>query len=271
MPRVAVASGLSLEYAAQGDPSGPAVVLVPGPTDSWRSYRPVLDRLPPELRAVSVSMRGHGTSDKPDTGYRVEDFASDVVALLDDLDIEQAVLAGHSGSCAVARRVALDHPDRVVGLILEACPTTLRDDPRLLRFVETVVSQLVDPIDRGFARSFVADTSSDAVPAELVDRLAEEVLRVPAHVWKETFTGLLRYDDTTELPLILAPTLLVWGDRDTLVSRETQNDLLRSLPDASLVAYEGVGHTPRWEDPTRFSSDLVGFSRRAHEPPGRVP
>jgi pimeloyl-ACP methyl ester carboxylesterase len=136
------------------------VLLLPGPTDSWRSYQPVLDLLPHGVRAIAVSQRGHGESDKPETGYRVEDFAADVEPLLDALDIGRAVVAGHSGSCLVARRVALDQPDRVAGLVLEASPTTLRDNTQLLRFVESVVSQLDDPISPGFARSFVVETSS---------------------------------------------------------------------------------------------------------------
>ena len=83
--------------------------MLPGPTDSWRSYQPVLELLPAWVRAVAVSQRGHGESDKPETGHRVEDFAADVVSLLDALHVERAVLVGHSGSCLVARRVALTH------------------------------------------------------------------------------------------------------------------------------------------------------------------
>lgn len=55
----------------------------------------------------------------------MEDFAHDVPLLLDALDIDRAVIAGHSGWCLVARRVAIDHPERVAGLVLEASPTTL--------------------------------------------------------------------------------------------------------------------------------------------------
>jgi pimeloyl-ACP methyl ester carboxylesterase len=235
--------------------------MLPGPTDSWRSYQPVLDLLPDGVRAIAVSQRGHGESGKPEGGYRVEDFAADVVPLLDALNIEQAVLVGHSGSCLVARRVALDHPSRVAGLILEASPTTLRDDAQLLRFVESVVSELEDPISPDFVRSFVVDTSSENVAPELIDLLVEDALAVPAHVWKETFAGLLAYDDRAELPLIEAPTLLVWGDADTLVSREMQQELARSIPDACLSVYAGVGHTPRWDDPARFSTELVAFAQ----------
>jgi non-heme chloroperoxidase len=269
MRRVTLASGLTLECADQGDLSGPAVVLLPGPTDSWRSYQPVLARLPYDVRVVSASQRGHGASDKPETGYGVEDFTADVVPLLDAFGIEQAVLAGHSGSCLVARRVALDYPDRVAGLILEASPTTLHDDSVLLAFVESVISQLIDPISRDFALSFVGATSSDDLPPDLLDVLVDDVLKVPAHVWKEMFAGLLRYDDLTELPRIEAPTLLVWGDRDTLVSREMQDYLVGALPEADLFVYPGAGHTPRWEEPVRFSDDLVTFARRVGH--GREP
>src|SRR5215471_21524594 len=97
MSTVTLASGLTLSYAEQGDASHPAVLLLPGPTDSWRSYQPVLDLLPHEIRAVSASQRGHGDSDKPDRGYAVTDFASDVVSLLDALAIERAVVTGPLG------------------------------------------------------------------------------------------------------------------------------------------------------------------------------
>ena len=267
MAMVGLASGLMLSYAEGGDPSGPAVLMLPGPTDSWRSYQPILGLLPHDIRAIAVSQRGHGESGKPETGYRVEDFAADVVPLLDALNVERAVLAGHSGSCLVARRVALDHPDRVAGLLLEASPTTLRDDAQLLRFVESVVSELDDPISPDFARSFVVDTSSENVAPDLVDLLVEDILAVPARVWKQTFAGLLEYDDQTELPLIEAPTLLVWGDADALVTQAMQDQLAGAIPDADFLVYPGVGHTPRWDDPVRFSNDLMTFVRRvAHRP-----
>jgi non-heme chloroperoxidase len=107
----------------------------------------------------------------------------------------------------------------VAGLILEASPTTLRDNAQLLGFVESVVSSLQDPISPDFARSFVADTSSEDVAPDMVDLLVEELPKVPAHVWKEAFAGLLQYDDMTKLPVIEAPTLPIWGDADALVSR----------------------------------------------------
>ena len=124
----------------------------------------------------------------------MEHFASDVVPLLDALGVDRAVLAGHSGSCLVARRVAIDHPERVAGLVLEASPTTLVGDTKLQRFVESVVLHLEDPIAADFARSFVVDTSSDDMAPEVVDQFVEDLLKVPARVWRETSRG---YFNTT--------------------------------------------------------------------------
>lgn len=263
---VTLADGLTLCYAEKGDQSGPALVLLPGPTDSWRSYEPVLEAIPRWVRTIAVSQRGHGDSDKPRAGYRVQDFAGDVVPLLDALDVERAVLAAHSGSCLVVRRVAIDRPERVAGLVLEASPTTLRGHPGLAAFVTSVVSSLHDPIDPAFARSFVVDTSSEEIGPEVVDRLAAELLKVPARVWQESFAALLNYDDVGELGRITAPTMLIWGDGDGLVGRQMQDQLTELIAGAELLVYSGIGHTPRWEDGPRFAADIAAFIERLATP-----
>lgn len=259
VPAVVIDDEVTLSFWERGV-GGSAVVLLPGPTDSWRSYQPILGLMADDLRVVAVSMRGHGDSSKPPTGYRIEDLASDVVPLLDALHIDRAVLAGHSGSCLVARRVALDHPSRVAGLFLEASPTTLRGDENLAQFVETVVSGLSEPIDPEFARSFIKDTSTDAVAPELVELLVEDLLKVPVVAWTEMFGSLAEYDDTTELAALATPTRLVWGDTDHIVPRVMQDLLLHLLPQSELTVYPGAAHTPRWEQPERVAGDLSSFA-----------
>lgn len=260
MAAVTLPTGIELSFHRQGRGGSGAVVMLPGPTDSWRSYLPVLSSIPEHLRVVAVSLRGHGDSSKPSTGYRVEDLASDVVPLLDALAIDRAVLVGHSGSCLVSRRVALDAPDRVCGLFLEASPSTLRGHEGLRTFVDDVVSELTWPIDRNVARSLVADTSSDDLGSELVERLVDDIVAVPLQAWKEMFTSLLDYDDTPRLSQIDVPVCLLWGDDDTLVPERMQDELARLLRRPERRVYEGVGHTPRWEAPERFARDLTDFS-----------
>lgn len=263
MSRVVLGDGVALSYAKQGPARDHAVVLLPGPTDSHRSYGPVLASLPDDLHTVAVSLRGHGDSSKPPTGYAIEDLASDVVPLFDALGIERALLVGHSGSCLVARRVALDAPERVAGLVLEASPTTLRNDPDLREFADSVVSELPDRIDRDFARSFIADTSTDHLAPGLVDLLVEDLLEVPVAAWREMFASLLDHDDTDQLPGISAPVMLIWGDADPLVPRKMQDELLGLLPIAELRTYTSTGHTPRWQHPERFAQDIAAFAQQA--------
>ena len=106
-----------LAYAEQGDPLGIPVLLLHGATDSWRSFERVLPHLPDSIRAIAVTQRGHGESSRPEGGYRTSDFAADLVALMDALDLETAVIAGHCMGGSVAQRFALDYPERTQGLV----------------------------------------------------------------------------------------------------------------------------------------------------------
>jgi Bacterial protein of unknown function (DUF899)/Alpha/beta hydrolase family len=160
------------------------------------------------------------------------------------------------------RRVAIDNLERVAGLVLEASPTALCGDAGLERFVESVVSGLEDPI-ADFARSFLGDMSSDELATDLLDELVGELLKVPARVWKEMFAALLTYDDVDELGRITAPTLLVWGDADGLVGRHVQETLADRIGGSELLVYPGAGHTPRWDDPTRFAATIASFVERS--------
>jgi pimeloyl-ACP methyl ester carboxylesterase len=93
-----------------------------------------------------------------------------------------------------------------------------------------------------------------------------ESLKVPARVWREAFAGFLEDDFADELDAIEAPTLLVWGDRDALVPRRDQDIARTTIPDATLIVYEGAGHAAHWEEPKRFAADLVAFARARYAP-----
>ena len=78
-------------------------------------------------------------------------------------------------------------------------------------------------------------------------------------MWQAALDGVVAFDDTTELDRITAPTLLIWGDHDALVSREEQQRLEKAIPDARLIAYPETGHCPHWERPERVAADLDAF------------
>lgn len=258
--RATVASGVSLEYVEQGDPTALPLVLLPGFTDSWLSFTTVLPELPPDLHVLAVSQRGHGASSRPRTGYRPVDYARDVVAFLDALGIERAVLVGHSSSTFTARLVASGHPRRTVGLVLIASPLTLRGNPAAAALAAS--PELASPkrsVPEEFVRRFVTATVGPSVSTPFLEAMVMEAAKVPARVWRDTFRGLLEHDDTGTLRQILLPTLLVWGDADDLVTRADQEALGNALPSSRLLVYAGIGHSPHWEDPQRFAVDVTAF------------
>lgn len=255
---VELPNGVILPYVEQGDVSGVPVVLLHGLTDSWRSFELVLPHLPESIRAFALTQRGHGDATRPDTGYRFEDYASDTAAFMDALGIETAVLAGHSSHSMVVQRFAIDRPDRTLGLVLIAAPAKFVDKPGLRALYDSTISRLVDPIDAAFVREFAAGTTGPVPPA-FFEAQVRESLKMPARVWKEAFGALFDGDLSEERGAIKAPTLLVWGDRDDLVRREEQAVLLDAIAGSRLLAYQGVGHSPHWEQPARFASDLIAF------------
>jgi pimeloyl-ACP methyl ester carboxylesterase len=103
---IRLSTGLRIHYAESGDARGTPVVFVHGWPDSWFSFSRVLPLLLAKLRLIAPDQRGFGESDHPDSGYTISGFAADLVALLDALDIDRAVLVGHSYGTFVARRAA---------------------------------------------------------------------------------------------------------------------------------------------------------------------
>jgi non-heme chloroperoxidase len=254
-----LATGLKVHYAEQGDPGGEAILFLPAYADSWFSYSRVLPLLPSRHHAFALDQRGHGDSERPPCCYTVDDLAADTVAFLDATGIERATLVGHSGSCFTARRVAVTHPERVVGLVLIGAPLSLAK-PAVLAFQATVHA-LEDPVPAEFAREFQAGTTHVPVSEEFMARLVGESLKLPVRVWKGALDGLVAFDDAADLGRITASTLLIWGDHDAVVSLEDQLRLRDAIPAARLKVYPETGHSPHWERPERVAADLDASKR----------
>jgi pimeloyl-ACP methyl ester carboxylesterase len=249
-----------LPYVEQGDASGVPMLLLHGVTDSWHSFETVLPHLPASVHALALTQRGHGDAERPATGYRAADFAGDVLAFLDALGLERVVLVGHSMGATNARRLAIDRPERTLGLVLAAAFATYRDNPVVIDVWRSTVSRLTDPIDPGFVREFQESTLAQPVPPDFLDRIVQESRKVPARVWRATFEAFLEDDAAGDLGRIQAPTLILWGTRDAFCPRRDQDTLLAAIGRSRLVVYEHAGHALHWEEPERFAADLVAFA-----------
>jgi non-heme chloroperoxidase len=105
---------ITLSYIEQGDSLGIPVLLLHGVTDSWYSYQPVLPYLPKSLHVFALTQRGHSDSRRPVSDYRFHNFASNVAAFRDALQLESAIMVGYSMGSLVGQRFAIDFPDRTV-------------------------------------------------------------------------------------------------------------------------------------------------------------
>ncbi|MFF0477589.1 alpha/beta fold hydrolase [Streptomyces sp. NPDC004284] len=248
----------TLPYAETGGPGGTPLVLVHGYLDSWWTFEPMLRRMPPGLHAYAPTQRGHGDADKPPDGYLPEDFATDLIAFMDSVGLERAVLAGGSSGGVQARIVAGRRPDRVAGLVLLGVPATLSDKPQAAELWNTV-RELTDPVDPALPAAFMDGMTATPMGRGFLQTVIDEALKSPAHVWRETLRGLLETDLRATLTGILVPTLLVWGDQDPILTREDQQTILDTVPDSRLLVYEGVGHVAYWEAPDRVLRDLTAF------------
>lgn len=257
--KLALATGVTLEYVERGDPQGTPVIFLHGVTDSWRSFEPVLPHLPASIRAIAITQRGHGGSSKPDAGYRYRDFAGDLAAFMDAKGLGSAVIVGHSMGSLVAQRFAIDHPQRTAGLVLLGAMPTIKGHPEVQAFWDTALATLADPVAPALAREFQVSTLARPIAPAMLDTFVAESLRVPARVWQATFREFLETDFSGEIGRIAAPTLVVWADRDGFSRRQERDALAAGIRGAIVTDYEGAGHAMHWEDPARVAGDIARF------------
>lgn len=132
-------NGIRLHYLEHGS-GDPTLILTHGLTANAHSFDGLIAAgLADEMRVLSVDLRGRGESDKPDTGYTMADHAADILGLLDALDIESAILGGHSFGGLLTYYLAANHPDRVGRCVVIDAPAEVH---------EGILDQIKPSLDR---------------------------------------------------------------------------------------------------------------------------
>ena len=255
-----LATGLRVHYAEQGEPGGEPVVFLHGYTDSWWSFSRLLPLLAGEqYHTYALDQRGHGDSERPESGYAPDDLAADVVAFLDAVGVPRATLVGHCMGGFVAARVAATYPERVARLVLLNSAVTPANDATL--GLQEEIRTLRDPVPAEFAIEFQSGTVYLPVPEAFFERVVAESLKLPSRVWRSVLDGLLAADSGDHLGRIAAPTLILGGEHDAIYPPENQQQLAAAIPGARVTIYPETGHTPHWERPERVAGELDAFVR----------
>lgn len=258
--RLRLTTGVALEYAETGNSHGTPVIFLHGFTDSWKSYKSVATTLSSDVRALFISLRGHGESDKPATGYAPKNFTADILAFMDQLNIPSAVIVGHSMGATIAQRFAIDHSKRVNGVVLAGSFATFRDNKSVIEMSEYLNSLKAAP-DTAFIRIFQQSTIVKFVAPSYIDTIIAESSKLPGHVWKNVAKQMLSADLEPELSRIQVPTLVLWSNRDSFCQKQDQDKLLAAIPHAVFREYNGTGHAIHWEESAKFVNDLNEFLR----------
>lgn len=255
---IKVKTGITLNYVVQGDPNGPVIVLLHGAGDSWHSYDRVFPLIPPTYRVYAITLRGHGLSDHPETGFSRADFAADVLDFLDQLHIHHATLVGHSMGSFVAQKVTEEDTDHIDRLVLIGSGPGVVSQRSATSEATNAFAKLQDPIPYTFARDFQASTIYGNVPAAFFETLVAEAQRVPAATW-HGLGASLNSSSLDDLKKIRVPTLVLWGDKDNFFKKADEDLLVKTLPHATFNVYPDTGHALHWEQPEKFAKDLLAF------------
>lgn len=262
--RMVEAAGARWRVRESGPEDAPAVVLVHGFSHSLESLEPLADALESDHRVIRFDLPGHGlTGPREDEAYSVEATVDQVGALLETVAPERFALAGHSLGGLVAWRYTAQHGDKVERLILIAPggypnlgvgdqPAEVPGQVRLFltsapqSTVEAVTgANYADPsrLTEAQVERIHAMMRVEGVGPALISRLEQFTLPDPNPV--------LRDIDT--------PTLIIWGQRDSMVPPEHGPRFAAALPDARLVMIEDAGHLPVEEQPAATAEAVRGF------------
>lgn len=247
-------TGVNVRYVEQGRPDGVPLLLLHAWGESRHTFSRLMPRLDAALHVFAFDQRGHRDAGKPATGYGLADFSEDVTAFLDAVGVGSAVLLGSSSGGYVAQQVALDHPDRVRGLILVGAPRSLAGRAPFADEVDA----LVDPIDREWVEASLRWFNFvQPVPSAYLDDRVEDGVRMPARVWRDALAGLSAAVPPTEAGTITAPALVIHGGRDILLPVTEAEQLAARISRSRLLVYEDAAHLVLWEHPDRIAHDVT--------------
>lgn len=266
--------GLQVHYKVSGG-GEPALVLLHGFGASVFSWRDVMEPLGEVGTVIAFDRPGFGLTSRPMPGewngenpYAPEAQADLTVALLDKLDVERAVLVGHSAGGSSALLTALRHPERVEALVLvDAAVYGHAGTPPWLRpLLGTPQMRRLGPLLLRFAVSRVDAAIRIALhdPAWLTPEVLagyKRPLRAEnwdRALWEVTLASHpLGLDE--QLGGILVPSLVITGDSDRIVPTEDSVRLAGELPKAELVVIPDCGHVPQEQYPDAFVDAVRDF------------
>jgi len=253
--------GVRLHYHEfPGD--GPPLVLLPGITSPAIMWDFVSRRLADYCHVFTLDIRGRGLSSSgDDIEYQLADYAADAQGVIEQLGLENPVVAGHSMGARIAIKLAADAPSLVGPLILVDPPVSgpgRRDYPIPLQWY-------LDAMDAA-SRGQATDASSPLLKNWTSEQIALRDQWLPTCTVKavtQTHRSFHEEDVHVLMPEIKSPTLLIYAETGGTISDEDAAEVTRLIPECRSIRIDGVGHMIPWDDLEAFVSTIKKFLREA--------
>jgi len=267
-----------------------AMVFVHGLGANWQSWLENLPHFARAHRVVALDLPGFGQSEMPGNEISMSLYADVIDDLCGQLGVRQATVVGNSMGGFVAAELAIRHPNRVERLVLVS-PAILWQELRRARPLLAIarVSELTvgrylageaprAVLRRPRLRAALIASGGIWAPHRLSRELQHELILTIKRT-EGFLPALLAFGDypvREELPRIACPTLIVWGQRDTLVSVRHAEHLADLIADSRVEIFPRTGHVAMLERPARFHRVVKEFMAERHATPsegdgGRAP
>ena len=252
--------GVKTFYDSYGE-GVPIVFLHPWTTNGYIWYFQVFP-FARTNRVIVVDERGHGRSDKPRSGYSIQEHARDLAAVLDAAKIDKAILVGNSIGGMIVMQFNLDHPERVLANVILSSGTGLGEN-------------MPKEAAQGFKDNFEATFSAllEGAVSARTRRERPEILEVmrshfmvqsnfPKYVFDSAVAdpgGVFNWNITSRLGEIHRPTIVLAGEEDQATPVAANQLLADSIPGAKLSVIKDVGHFYQLEKPMEFNAAVNQF------------
>jgi 3-oxoadipate enol-lactonase len=256
----AVINGVTMSYNDQGQ--GTPLVFIHGFPLSKTMWQPQVHALVDSYRVITLDLRGHGESDALLWNFTLDDYANDVIGLLDHLNIVQAVFIGLSMGGYILFSLYRNFPDRVKAMVL--ADTRAQGDSQEGKAGRRAMTQLArkegpSGIAVAMLPKLLAPLTVQQRP-DMVDQIRKMILQTPTEGIIVDLMAMAARPDSTDLLLtVTCPTLVVVGEKDIATPVAESHYMAERIAGSTLVTIPGAGHLSNFEQPAVFNESLKNF------------
>jgi pimeloyl-ACP methyl ester carboxylesterase len=249
---------LLIDYSDDG--KGLPVVLMHAFANDRSIWRLQIEALRTRYRTIAPSLRGFGASSRTDgKAVSMDRYADDIVALLDHLKIDRAVIGGISLGGYVALSIALRHARRTAGLILAHTRATA-DNPDWASFREALARDIEQRGAVAVAENYGDKPFSPTCPTEIKEEVRRMILRQPPTGLLSCTRGMAqRPDRSAGLSGIQVPTLVISGTEDVYIPPAEGEAMHLAIAGSTFVSIPGGGHASNVDSAAAFNQAVEKF------------